>query len=336
MSLISVVIPVYNVENYVRESIDSVLAQTHKDLEVIIVDDGSTDKSGSIVDEYDGTDARIRILHTENGGLSAARNRGTEIASGEYIAYLDSDDIMHPRCLEMLYKAISVSDAEVSVCKAVTFNDGSSADEQLKKALKGVKNVTKVISGRDAAMKIVRDSEWNYIVAYSKLYSRKCIASLHYPEGRIHEDEFVTYKVFYESDKVAVTPFPGLAIRSRSGSITGARYNEKRLHKLIALRSAIRWFDKRGDNEMVRYARLRYLTNLQISWYRVRTQMEGKKRIRLQNRIYMEYKKFYHAYWPEIKTICKESTRASAVLFYKNPEFYKIFADVYLIFGEIR
>ena len=116
-NLISVIIPVYNVENYLDECIQSVLQQTYKNLEIILVDDGSTDNSGVICDEYKDKDTRITVLHQKNGGISKARNVGIEYAHGEYIGFVDSDDFIHPQMYELLYAAIHKEQTDVAPCK---------------------------------------------------------------------------------------------------------------------------------------------------------------------------------------------------------------------------
>ena len=116
--LISVIVPVYNVESYLKVCVDSILAQTYENLEIILVDDGSKDSSGKMCDEYAEKDARIKVVHKKNGGVSSARNKGLDVASGEYIGFVDSDDSTKPNMFEILYKNMVTSDADVSVCKA--------------------------------------------------------------------------------------------------------------------------------------------------------------------------------------------------------------------------
>lgn len=114
--LISVIIPIYNVEKYVKRCLDSVLNQTYCHLEVILVDDGSTDSSGKICDEYKKMDTRIRVIHKSNEGVSSARNLGIEVANGEYIAFIDSDDAMEKDCIEYLYRLIQENHCSLSIC----------------------------------------------------------------------------------------------------------------------------------------------------------------------------------------------------------------------------
>ena len=115
--LISIIVPVYNVEKYVAECIESIIKQTYQNLEILLIDDGSTDNSGKICDKYAEKDKRIKIIHKENGGVSSARNLGLDLAQGEYIAFIDSDDFVSNKYIESLYSAIEHKDAEIVLSK---------------------------------------------------------------------------------------------------------------------------------------------------------------------------------------------------------------------------
>ena len=135
MPKLSVIVPVYNTERYLRECIDSILAQTFADFELILVDDGSTDGSGAICDEYAGRDLRVRVIHQENGGVTRARKAAMKMAAGSWISFVDSDDWIHPGMLEMMLEKASVSNARIVICDAsIVFPDrleiaGSLAEE---------------------------------------------------------------------------------------------------------------------------------------------------------------------------------------------------------------
>ena len=121
MDLISVIIPIYNVEQYLKECLESVINQTYRNLEIILVDDGSKDKSGKICDEYKNKDERIKVVHKENGGLSDARNAGMKIATGKYIQFIDSDDFIDKDMIETLYNLIIENEADISMCSNYYF-----------------------------------------------------------------------------------------------------------------------------------------------------------------------------------------------------------------------
>ena len=117
MDTISIIVPIYNVEEYLRRAVDSIRCQTYTNLEIILVDDGSPDNSGVICDEYAKTDNRIKVIHKKNGGLSDARNAGIEAATGAYLGFIDSDDYIEPEMYQRLYSALVENDAEISVCR---------------------------------------------------------------------------------------------------------------------------------------------------------------------------------------------------------------------------
>ena len=123
--LISLIIPVHNVEKYLYECIESVICQTYTNLEIILIDDGSKDKSGEICEEYGKKDNRIIVIHQENGGVSSARNIGLEVAKGKYISFVDSDDYIEKTFIEELYKKIKENDAQISMCGLNKIDDNN-------------------------------------------------------------------------------------------------------------------------------------------------------------------------------------------------------------------
>ncbi|MEG0087047.1 MAG: glycosyltransferase, partial [Niameybacter sp.] len=121
---LSIIVPVYNVEKYLPKCIESILAQSFTDFEVILIDDGATDKSGEICEEYANKDTRIKIIHKENGGLSSARNAGIELSNGNYIGFVDSDDFIHPQMYEILLREARSSNSDVVICRYKCWNEG--------------------------------------------------------------------------------------------------------------------------------------------------------------------------------------------------------------------
>ncbi|MBR6489706.1 MAG: glycosyltransferase family 2 protein, partial [Muribaculaceae bacterium] len=122
--MVSVIIPVYNVQEYLARCIDSVLCQSHKELEVILVDDGSTDHSGAMCDDYASRDGRIKVIHKSNGGLSDARNAGLDVMTGDYVTFIDADDYVHPYFVELLLRGLHESGSQIAVCRWQELNDG--------------------------------------------------------------------------------------------------------------------------------------------------------------------------------------------------------------------
>ena len=209
---ISIILPVFNVEGYLRECIDSILCQTYTNFELIIIDDGSSDHSGQICDEYGKIDSRITVIHQHNQGLSAARNRGIAEAKGEYIAFVDSDDMIYPHTYEKAIKAALENEADI-VCFDIMRVDN--AGENIgaiecphKNELLDMENALCALCGAR-----IRDYAWN------KLYKRELFADVGYPVGKLMEDVYTTYKVFLKAQKIYCLDEILYAYRQRVGSI---------------------------------------------------------------------------------------------------------------------
>lgn len=192
MPKISIIVPIYKAEKYLHRCVDSILNQTFTDFELILVDDGSPDKCGEICDEYAKRDKRIKVIHKENGGQAEARNMGIDIAKGEYLHFIDSDDWVHPQMLEILYAGIKKNDVLCSICSyELTKNN------EVFLPIKQYK--FSIIYGLDFYVQ----TKFNGVVPWAKLYHKSLFCDTRYPVGKIHEDEFVTYKVIYEAGNIA-------------------------------------------------------------------------------------------------------------------------------------
>ena len=184
-TMISVIVPVYNVEPYLRKCLDSIVYQTYKNLEILVVDDGSTDECGRICDEYEEKDERIRVFHTENRGLSCARNLGLDEARGEWIGFVDSDDWIEPDMYEVLLKEALETGADVVDCGVYWESPGKTVE---------IKKQYHVLTGRDALRELLHQKIYNAV--WNKLWKHKCFDSIRFPAGRICEDIATTYRVF--------------------------------------------------------------------------------------------------------------------------------------------
>lgn len=189
--LISIIVPVYNVEPYLRKCLDSIVNQTYGNLEILIIDDGSTDNSGKISDEYK-TDERVKVFHTENRGLSAARNKGLDEATGDWIGFVDSDDWIEPDMYEELLKNALVTDADVAEC-GIYIKYPDRTERHLRRDT--------VMSNREA-IRALLDEELSEN-AWNKLWKNKCFKSIRFPEGRIFEDIATTYKIYKEINSLS-------------------------------------------------------------------------------------------------------------------------------------
>ncbi len=225
--LISVVIPVYNVAPFLADCLDSITGQTYDNLEIILVDDGSTDEGGRVCDEAASRDSRIKVLHTANGGLSAARNRGMEVATGEYIYFLDSDDCIAKDTIEILAGMCS-GGAEIAIGNYIRFKDD-------------IANLPKGLDERDAApvmmdtkeaMRRMLANEGYTHCSWNKLFRRSLWDGITFPEGKLYEDLCTSFKVVPLAEKVAYIDLPLYYYRVRSGSIMRSNIKEKNLNLL--------------------------------------------------------------------------------------------------------
>ncbi len=216
LPLISVVVPIYNVQEYLKQCVDSIRYQTYQNLEIILVDDGSPDECGKIIDEYALEDQRIVCLHKKNGGLSSARNAGKAMAKGDYIAFIDSDDYIHSRFIETLLSDITKNEADISACFFNSFIR-ESVDTEI-----SPDETVQVFSGGEAIHEMYRSDGigWN---AWNKLYRTRLFDGIDYPEGVICEDKATAYKLFLKSERVTYRDTELYHYRIRENSISGQR-----------------------------------------------------------------------------------------------------------------
>ena len=218
--LISIIVPVYKVEKYLHRCVDSLVNQSYENLEIVLVDDGSPDSCGKICDDYGQTDARVNVVHKKNGGLSDARNIGIEVSTGKYITFLDSDDWVKSNYIETLYELLKENNADVSIC---SFNKTSSIIVQDEKPLKAIKSY--LYTNKEALKEMYGEYYIQMIVAWGKLFRRELFNNIRFPVGKVHEDEFVIYKIFYKAQKIIYTDQQLLFYWQRPDSIMGAGFN---------------------------------------------------------------------------------------------------------------
>lgn len=214
LPLISLIVPVYNVELYLRTCLDSIIAQTYLNLEIILVDDGSPDNSGSICENYALQDSRIKVIHKINGGLSDARNVGLDIANGEFIGFVDSDDILHPQFIEILYQ--NLRDADIVFCDILPFYKSETI------IFNPVNDIDVLeFSSNELLQQIISFRSPSVVIAPNKLYRRSVWQGIRYPLGKIHEDEFVIHQLLSESYKIIFIDVAMYHYRKRMDGIMG-------------------------------------------------------------------------------------------------------------------
>lgn len=222
--LISVILPIYNVETFLPRCVESVMRQTYKNLEIILVDDGSPDGCPQLCDAYAKQDERIRVLHKANGGLSDARNQGALIATGKYITFIDSDDYVKDTYVEYLYRLIEKYQTRMSLCThTVVFENG--------KTIRYDEGGDEVLSTENCLERMLYDDVIN-TSAWAKLYETEMVRQFPYPVGKLFEDIATTYKFFMACGSIACGYESQYFYMLRSSSIVYQQFNPKKLELL--------------------------------------------------------------------------------------------------------
>lgn len=242
--LISVIIPIYNVECYLKICIDSIVNQTYSNLEIVLVDDGSPDRCPEICDEYAKKDNRVKVIHQDNGGLAHARNVGIANSNGEYLTFVDSDDYVSNDYVENLYKGIAEFGADISIASFYAFKrdvacrqtSGSFAIEEISKE--------KAIS---CYCSINAECSMPFISACNKIYRRSLFYEIEFPKGKLYEDAFTTYKLIDRAKKIVYSTTKLYYYRINPQSILGQAFREKHLEMVEAFRSGMDYFNQKGE-----------------------------------------------------------------------------------------
>ncbi len=227
MEKISVIIPVYNVEDYIEQCIRSVCASTYRNIEIILVDDESTDKSGIICDKYADLDKRIRVIHKKNGGVSEARNIGIENSIGDYISFVDGDDMIDENLYEVLYNNIRLHNADISACRARTSVNSVRIDDICD-------NSVRVFSKKEDLLKeFFFGRGGNTVPCWSKLYKRKIFLDVRFPVGKIYEDAAIVWELIKRTECMVVQYTRLYFYRIRKGSyVHKNNFNPKLLDQI--------------------------------------------------------------------------------------------------------
>ncbi|MDY3993480.1 MAG: glycosyltransferase family 2 protein [Evtepia sp.] len=250
--MISVIVPVYNVEPYLHRCVDSILAQTFTDFDLILVDDGSPDNCPAICDEYAERDNRVHVIHQENGGLSAARNAGIDWAfansDSQWLTFVDSDDWIHPEMLEQLLNAAVESNVAVSMCRFFRTANTS---------LPPVDTFTvRLVSPIDA---YILDGKHVSAFACGRLYRKTCFQTIRFPVGRLFEDLFTTYKILFSLQAIALFNEPLYYYYQNPSGITRSHWVPHRLDELDGYEEQLRFFKEKNDISAFRAVSWSYL-----------------------------------------------------------------------------
>lgn len=311
--VLSIILPVYNVEAYLPVCLDSILAQTFENFEVLAVDDGSKDGSGRILDEYATRDERIRVFHKENGGLSDARNFGIEAARGEYFSFIDSDDYVEPDMIELLLSSLRENRADMAICSIIKEDEpGRKTPAQEKEILLE----EEVLSRGEALHKLIERNGWRYVTVCNKLYKKELFREVRFPFGKLHEDEFTVHELMGRCETISCVKEPLYHYIQRAESITHAPFSSKRLDAAEAFfcRSDFclaRGFDEVGVWSLVQGGSVlaRYYNNCR--------QGEAKRRFR-------ELKKQFNALYKKAIRKGDLKKKIRLTLIFVSPKLYNV------------
>ena len=228
--LISIIVPVYKVEAYIRRCVDSILEQTYQNLEIILVDDGSPDNSGQICDEYAKADSRVRVIHKSNGGLSDARNAGIQIAKGEYLGFIDSDDYIEPNMFELLLHDALEHDADIAICGYY---------DVYEKARPHYQYLEQEVMNAEEALKTCLMTTKTGVMACNKLYKRFLFDKVAYPKGKTTEDAFVIADLMEQCKTVSLNTKPLYYYVHRPESITTKKFSKTDFNVIYAYRHVV-------------------------------------------------------------------------------------------------
>ena len=313
--LISVIVPVYRVEEYLERCVKSILSQTYKNLEVILVDDGSPDQCPAICDACAEKDARVKVIHQENKGLSGARNAGIDAASGEYLAFVDSDDYVSPHFIEELYQLLQDTGCAIGQCRFSYVNgDGLVEEGDSAFCIYRGESLMEQLYGPE-------EKATCFVVAWNKLYRAELFkeTGIRYPEGRIHEDEATTYRLFHEAKKLVFLDRALYGYYTENGESITSVFSAKRLQWLTAHEERIAFFKKNGYEKLLPAA-YRKLCDACITFYfRCTEQVKDAEELKKELRKRLETYRANGAAWIAALPL---KTRMGYELFSMSPGLY--------------
>lgn len=321
--LISVIVPVYKVEKYLERCVTSIQNQTYTNLEIILVDDGSPDRSGELCEELAKQDSRIRVLHKENGGLSSARNAGLKIAKGQYVGFVDSDDWIGSDMYGMMYSLISKHNAQIAVCGLqCDHSDGSVSwfNSEYPKD-----KTTKLFSKHEALRELTKADKITNS-ACDKLFAKKIIENLPMKEGIIYEDTQIMHLWMEKADRVVYTPMPYYHYIMTDTSITRGGFKASRFAIADVLWERVEYY-KENYPQLACYAISSYISvalDLIVASVKV-TDCRQLRRVLIQKVRMIEFKDFF--------SVCGIHNRFFFLLLKINVELYTLVRRIFLRLG---
>lgn len=315
--LISVIVPIYKVEEYLPKCLDSIICQTYKNLEIILVNDGSPDNCPYICDEYAKRDSRIKVIHQKNAGLSAARNSGLDIATGNYVAFVDSDDFIHEKMYEIMMHSLIKENADIAVCGYLSKSEPikeedwkiGNADVFCNTGLQAMENL---YAGKDP----VGYFAWS---ACNKLYSRTIFDNIRYPVGKICEDSFIIHYIFEQAENVVYINERLYFYSVRDSSIMHTEVNANWRDEIEALEERIHYFKEKGYKELNLKA-TEHCLNVMMQRYVSISKVPELSSIKME--VFNKFKEIYEELID--KTNLQMKTVVKCMIFNFNPNMYSL------------
>lgn len=298
--LISVIVPVYNVEKYLARCVDSIVNQTYKNLEIILVDDGSTDLCPQMCDDYAEKDSRIKVVHKKNGGLSDARNAGMAVATGEYISFIDSDDYVSDDFFECLLDVMNKENSDIAECSVVKLYEDNRFDEFSDDLS------VKTYDTHDAMSALIAENPF-YQHVWNKLYKTELVKDIPYAVGKLNEDEFWTYQVFGRANKVSKLNKTMYYYFQRNSSIMGVGYNIRRLDALEGKANRQKYIENNFP-DLSTQAKIDLYGSCMFAYQSVLKFMSGADKKKALELI-RKYRKMYNLSFDEIKLADKSARK---------------------------
>lgn len=316
--LITVVVPIYNVEKYLKRCILSILNQTYDKLEIILVDDGSPDDCGKICDYYSEIDSRVKAIHQKNRGLSEARNRGIDEASGKYIMFIDSDDYIDENMIEILYCNLKKYNADISSCGHNDIYEGKVSNKK-------IRDYNEFILTSQEALRVFLFTNVVDVVAWNKLYKTELFNDIRYEVGKLFEDHYTTYKLLDKAQLIYYTTLPLYNYCKRKNSIGGAKFSKKNYQLKEALDEECKYI-KCNYPGIIKEVDLGYILWLIVLYDKII--LSGQKDMELEKCI-REYIRNNINYIKKIKHISLVK-KLQLYILWINPKVYKNIYKMYL------
>ena len=290
---LSVIVPVYGVEDYLETCVDSILDQPFADLELILVDDGSPDRCPQICDAYAAKDSRVRVIHKPNGGLSSARNAGLDMARGEYISFVDSDDYIRSGMYLSMMERCRALDLDLCLCGHAIARENTVTDADNFEDIPA----DQVFSSDDLLQKLVYSVNTNYVVVWNKIVRRAALGTLRFAEGKQHEDEYLMHRLYGACHRIGMVNEAFYVYRQRMDSIMAHGVSVKRLDAMGAYLDRMNFLLDRGQASLVAHVLNRATTMMGRLYTGLDAEGRGKLRT-IQKEFWEMFREIPGMYFP--------------------------------------